>query len=97
MTEETVRWHNMRFALQTKWIRETQNPVVSGYPKPGDIITLRNHRLMSDGEYLVLSVIEWEPAYTPGHNGRDIRLSIVDDHGISYRELNGQNILDAIV
>ena len=90
---------NKIHALQDEWLRMTQNPTNSfPYPKTGEFIGIRNHPLLSPGKYLVMMVTEYEPPYHKDSDGRDIRITLLEDKtGMRHSEMNGQNILKAIV
>src|SRR5438270_3412528 len=67
-----------RVALMTKWLRITNNPVAPKYPKTGDIVTIKSDYslFLTKGEqWIVEEVIEYEPAYNPDEDGRDIRIT----------------------
>ena len=85
-----VEHEGKQIKLMTRWCRITHNPDISGYPKTGDKIQLRGHRLIKDGYYIVEAVTEYEPPVMTG--GRDIRIKLVGDNG----EWNGENIIAAI-
>lgn len=79
-----------KHALQSKWLRLTQNPTAPKYPRTGDIITLRNYPLLPDGKYTVIMVEEFEPALHKDEDGRDIRLSLAGN-GVS---LSGMDMIN---
>jgi len=79
-------------AIQNQWLRTTQNPVASRYPKSGQFIKMSGHGFISDGWYLVVMVVEYEPAFIEDEDGRDIRLRILsggfDSEEFSARTIN---------
>ena len=76
----------------------TQNPENHCYPKTGDFIGINRHSLLPAGKYLVMMVTEYEPPYHKDSDWRDIRITLLEDKtGKRYSEMNGQNILKAIV
>jgi len=86
---------NKTFAIQTKWIRITQNPYAPKYPCSGDFITLKGHKTVPDGRYLVGMVTEFEPPLTTDEEGLDVRISLADGQR-DWEGLNGVNIRDAM-
>jgi len=98
--------NDMEYALNEKWLRIAQNPVAEKYPKTGEMIELKNHNLLLDGEYLVSMVEEFEPPYSKDEDGRDIRISLVSKfmegpypkarpNSEGFGALNGVNIRKA--
>lgn len=86
-------------ALQDKWLRVTQNPVAEKYPKTGDLIQLKDHPMLAEGEYRVLMVTEFEPPYHPDEDGRDIRLTLLktsDDSWNRRIDMNGVTVRKAL-
>lgn len=81
------------YVLQPNWLRITQNPVAPKYPKTGDTITLKGHDMLSDGEYIVQMVTEFEPPFHQDEDGRDIRIKFIGVSG----EWNGKEIRNVIV
>jgi len=87
-----------RIAITNKWVRVTQNPIYSTeYPKAGQTVTLKGHNLMPDGEYLIVQVEEFEPAFFKDKDGRDIRFTIYPNYKGVGRGLNGENFINAMV
>ena len=87
-----------KVALSTTWLRVTQNPVCPDrYPKTGQTVILKGHKLLPDDQYLILMVEEFEPAYFRDRDGRDIRISVYPrSNGIGYG-LNGENFVTAMI
>lgn len=85
--------------LQDEWIRVTKNPTNTfPYPKTGDFIGISNHPLLDSGKYLVTMVTEYEPAFNKDLDGRDIRITLIENKtGLEYPEKNGQDILKAMM
>ena len=95
-----MKWNGTDVAIESRWMRVTHNPRVSGYPKAGQVIELRGHQLLCDGKYLVVGVTKYENEYPS--NCHDIRIDLVGDartpapfprYGGGW---NGENILKAI-
>lgn len=83
--------------LQDQWLRITENPKVTKYPKIGDVIEIKNHCLMPNGTYFVTFVKEYEPPYIQDLNGRDIRIDLLNkDTHRKYKTMNGKNILSTM-
>ena len=75
-----MKWCGKDVDIQKRWVRITQNPkTYNTYPGAGDVIKLAGHRYLPNGEYLVTSVVEYEPPYTRDDDGRDIRISLFPD------------------
>jgi len=85
-----------KWVLQDKFLRITQNPIAPRYPHTGDTIKLRDHGLISDGEYIVEMVTEFEPGINRDEDGRDIRISLLGTGDPLLKDFNGQNILAAM-
>lgn len=81
--------------IMDKWIRETLNPYAPKYPRSGDFIRLKGHKLLLDGEYLVTGINEFEPPFHKDEDGRDIRVALTNGE-IEKREMNGVQIRKAM-
>ena len=97
-----MKWCGKDVDIQKRWVRITQNPKSYTYPAAGDVIKLAGHRYLPNGEYLVTSVVEYEPPYTREDDGRDIRVSLLPDISnpafrVGTQGWNGQSILKAMV
>ena len=87
-----VEFKGNRIALQSKWLRITQNPRAVGYPCTGDEVHLEGHKILIDGQHVVQMVKEYEPPFHADAESRDIRITFL---GIEH-EFNGQEVLRAI-
>lgn len=84
------------YMLMTDWLRTTLNPVAPNYPKIGDVIKLKRDYsffLKANTPYTVEIVEEFEPAYSPDQDGRDIRISFVE---VQHKLLNGKQIKERL-
>ena len=90
-----MKFGGVDIAIERKWLRITYNPKVDGYPKVGTVIELRDHRMLSDGKYLVTGVTEYEPGVC---DGRDIRLDLLSEGIMAEgRGWSGENLVKAMV
>jgi len=91
-----MKFNGVDIALELRWLRITYNPKVDGYPRPGTVIELRGHKMLSDDEYLVTGVMEYEPGVCAPN--RDIRLDLLRKGSpTEERGWSGENIIKAIV
>jgi len=73
----------VRIAIQNRWTRTTQNPTTSRYPRAGQFVKMEGHGFISDGWYLIVMVVEYEPQLCEDEDGRDIRFKILSEYLVS--------------
>jgi hypothetical protein len=97
MADFYTKWVDRKVAIQANWLRITQNPSTTLYPRTGSVVLLKNHKMLADGAYLVTAVIEYEPPFTKDKEGRDVRITLLSADYHPYVDMNGVKVLEAAI